>query len=92
MKNRLPLQPVVISLFLRSWIDTANPVPQRRNPADNKHEQRTCQIEDKIIHIARARSGVHLQHFHRRDAQRERRREKENAMSSIHSWTLSGVY
>ena len=82
MKNRLPLQPVVISSFLWSWIDTANPVPQRRNPADNEHKQRTCQIEDEIIHIARARSGVHLQHFHRRNAQRERCREEENASSA----------
>ena len=63
MKNRLPLQPVVISSFLRSWVDTANPVPQRRNPADNEHKQRTCQIENEIIHIARAGAGVDLQHL-----------------------------
>ena len=54
-------------------------MPQRRNPADNEHKQRTCQIENEIIHIARAGAGVDLQHLHCRDAQRERRREEENA-------------
>ena len=79
MKNRLRLQSVVISSFLRSWINATNPVPKRCHSAHDKNKQRTRKIEDKIIHIARARSGVHLQHFHRRDAQRERRREEENA-------------
>ena len=79
MKNRLRLQSVVISSFLRSWINAANPVPKRCHSAHDKNEQRTRQIEDKIIHIARARSGVHLQDLRRRDAQRERRRDKENA-------------
>ena len=65
MKNRLRLQSVVISSFLRSWINAANPVPQRCHSAHDKNEQRTREIEDKIIHIARARSGVHLQHLHR---------------------------
>ena len=54
-------------------------MPKRCHSAHDKNEQRTREIEDKIIHIARARSGVHLQHLHRRDAQRERRREEENA-------------
>ena len=54
-------------------------MPKRCHSAHDKNEQRTREIEDKIIHIARACSGVHLQHLHRRNAQRERRREEENA-------------
>lgn len=68
-----------LPLFFWSWINAANAMPKRCHSAHDKNEQRTREIEDKIIHIARARAGVHLQHFHRRDAQRERRREKENA-------------
>ena len=54
-------------------------MPKRCHSAHDKNEQRTRKIEDKVIHIARARSGVHLQDLHRRDRQHQRGRVEENA-------------
>ncbi len=70
-------QPVF--LFLRPWVDPADMFPERRDPAEYEHDQRPGEVQNQIVHVARARAGVPLRDLDRGDAEDERGCEKEDA-------------
>ena len=54
-------------------------LPDRCDPAEYEHDQRPGEVQNQIVHIARARAGIHLRDFDRGDAEGKRSGEKEDA-------------
>lgn len=54
-------------------------LPERRDAADDVDDERTGEVEDEVVDVARAGARVDLRDLDRRDGERQRRGEEEDA-------------
>ena len=67
-------------LFLfRARRHAAYALPERRDATDDVDDERTGEIEDEVVDVARAGARVDLRDLDRRDGERQRRGEEEDA-------------